>query len=317
MGSPLLRNKPSRYMNDRRLQAASNFVKFSPTLLRLRLLPRWVFLSLAANGFLLAVVMVLGLRYFGADTVSPAAASTEPVDASPSPQAELFPTPSETPDIGQRHQLTYEQWKELLAQEASVAAEQQPSRLTILAGDSISLWFPEEFLPSERTWLNQGVSGETSYGLLERLDLFEQTRPETIFVMIGINDLMRGIDELTVLENQRLIVDYLKDVHPQAQIVIQSILPHAAEQATWEGRDRLLALPNSEIQEFNRRLKQVATEEGVYFLDLYPLFADESGRLKMDFSTDGLHLNSQGFYLWSVALKVYGQEVLEPELFLE
>jgi lysophospholipase L1-like esterase len=316
MGSPFLlrklRNQRSRHISDRRLQAASNFVKFSPTLLRLRLLPGWVFLSLAANGFLLAIVFALGLRQLSSTTAASAAASHTSQDA-PTP-VETTSTTAPASEMGQRHQLNYDQWKELLAKEADVAAEQQPRRLTILAGDSISLWFPEELLSPDRTWLNQGVSGETSVGLLERLNLFDQTRPETVFVMIGINDLMRGTDELTLLENQRLIIDYLKAVHPQAQIVIQSILPHAAEKATWEGRDRLLNLPNRDIQELNRQLEDVAREEGVYFLDLYPLFADDAGNLRMELSTDGLHLNRQGFSVWAIALQVYGREVLETEI---
>ncbi|WP_416666651.1 GDSL-type esterase/lipase family protein [Egbenema bharatensis] len=309
MGSPLFQNRRSRHRSDRRLQAASNFLKFSPSLLRLRLLPTWVFLSLAANGFLLAIVLALGLRQFSPTPASLAASSTPQQDEFS--LTEVDPMPAPDSELGQRHQLTYEEWQELLAQEASVVAEQRPERLAILAGDSISLWFPEEYLPSDRTWLNQGISGETSVGLLRRLDLFDQTLPDTIFVMIGINDLIRGTNELTVLENQRQIVNYLKDVHPQAQIVLQSILPHAAEQATWEGRDRLLTLPNSEIRAMNRQIEQMANEEGVYFLDLYSLFADDEGDLRMELSTDGLHLNQQGFYVWSIALKVYEQQVLE------
>jgi lysophospholipase L1-like esterase len=131
--------------------------------------------------------------------------------------------------------------------------------------------------------------------------------------MIGINDLLRGTNELTILENQRLMIDYLKTVHPQAQIVVQSILPHAAEQATWEGRDRLMNLPNQKIQALNRQLETVAQEEGVYFLDLYSLFTDDAGNLQMALSTDGLHLNQQGFYVWSIALRVYERQVLDTE----
>lgn len=305
----MLRNKRSQYMNDRRLQAASNFIKFSPLLLRWRLLPKWVFLSLAVNGFLLAIVFALGVRQLNAPTASAAASEAD----SEAPFALESPIATTSSPNQQRHELTYEEWKALLAQEAKVVAEQQPERLSVLVGDSISLWFPEEFLSRDRTWLNQGISGETSAGLLSRLNLFDQTRPETIFIMIGINDLLRGTSELTILENYRLMIDDLKATHPQAQIVVQSILPHAAEQATWEGRDRLMNLPNQKIQDLNRQIETVAQEEDVYFLDLYSLFADDAGKLRMALSTDGLHLNKQGFYVWSIALRVYERQVLEAE----
>jgi lysophospholipase L1-like esterase len=215
--------------------------------------------------------------------------------------------------LGPRHQLNYQQWVELLGQEAEVAARQQPKHLTILAGDSLSLWFPNEMLPPERIWLNQGISGETSKGLLNRLELFDQTQPDAILVMIGINDLIRGIQDETILANQQLILRYLRRVHPQATIVVQSILPHSAQKVTWEGRDRLLAIPNRRIQKLNQQLQAIAEQENVVYLDLYPLFADTEGNLKTELSTDGLHLNSQGYGVWRNALIVLNQLILDSE----
>ncbi|GAB4230510.1 MAG: hypothetical protein Kow00121_59310 [Elainellaceae cyanobacterium] len=315
MGSHLTRNKRSNHIrnHNRRLHTATNFFKFSPTFLRLRLMPRWAFVSLAANGFLLAVLLGLVLKDF-----SMPMASSAPV-RSPSPeatevQASLTTIASSEPALGPRHQLTYQEWKDLLAQEARAAVEQQPERLTVLAGDSISLWFPDALLPNNRDWLNQAISGETSAGLLKRLDLFDQTLPETILVMIGINDLLRGTSEQTILANVQQILESLQATHPQAQIVLQSVLPHAAEKSTWEGRDRLLELPNSRIRTLNDQLEALAQQEGVYFLDLYPLFANAQGNLKMTLSTDGLHLSSEGYQVWGIALQVYSREVLEPDL---
>ena len=75
----------------------------------------------------------------------------------------------EQPELGQRHQFTYQQWIAVLEQEAAAAIENPPERLDILAGDSLSLWFPSDLLPADRSWLNQGISGEISAGLLSRL----------------------------------------------------------------------------------------------------------------------------------------------------
>jgi lysophospholipase L1-like esterase len=139
----------------------------------------------------------------------------------------------------------------------------------------------------------------------------DKTQPEVIFVLIGINDLIRGVKDETILANQELIISYLRRVHPQAKIVVQSILPHSGEKVTWEGRDRLLAIPNSRIRELNQELKAIADNEGVIYLDLYPLFADSDGNLKTELSTDGLHLSPQGYLVWRNALLVFNQLVLE------
>jgi lysophospholipase L1-like esterase len=173
------------------------------------------------------------------------------------------------------------------------------------------MWFPTKLLPVDRFWLNQGISGETSVGLLKRLQLFDRTVPDTVFVMIGINDLLRGASDEGILDNQRQIIRDLRWAHPKAQVVVQSILPHSGEQATWENRDRLLAIPNSRIRAINRRLKEIASSENVLYLDLYPLFADADGNLPTELSTDGLHLNDQGYLVWRSALQLFSQMQLK------
>jgi lysophospholipase L1-like esterase len=324
MGSGLVRNKRAieyrsiKQVKRRQLHAVTSFFRFSPLVLQLRLLPHWVFGSLIANGVLLAA-LVFSVRHSGqvAQALITAAADFSGSDAAPTTpapatQANLTALAASEPRSALGQGLTYEEAKALLAQAAEEAVKQPPNHLTILAGDSISLWFPESLLTPNRTWLNQSISGETTAGLLKRLNLLDRTEPETIFVMIGINDLLRGRSNDVVLQQQQQIIQDLKQTQPQAQIVVQSILPHAAAAATWEGRDRLLQLPNSQIQQLNRELAAIAQAEEVYFLDLYSLFATKQGDLRMDLSTDGLHLNRQGYQTWSIALQVYSQEILEP-----
>lgn len=233
--------------------------------------------------------------------------------ATPASQNNIEASPTKTPQLGTRHQLSYSQWLDILKREALVAANKRPQRLTILAGDSLSLWFPTELLPEERSWLNQGISGETSTGLLKRLNLFNRTQPETIFVMIGINDLIRSVEDTKILDNYRQIVTTLRASHPKSQIVIQSILPHGASEATWEGKQKLLAISNSRIRELNQQLQNIATKEGIKYLDLHPLFANSQGNLRPDFSTDGLHLSPEGYLVWRSALQLYSEMELTPK----
>lgn len=271
---------------------------------RRKIVPVWALFSLAANCFLLLTILLL-LR----DHRLPPLAQASAAGAQNQPPR---PTASVPPELGPRHQLTYEQWLALLQQEAIAAVADRPKHLNILAGDSLSLWFPPELLPTQYNWLNQGISGETSAGLLRRLELFDKTQPETIFVLIGINDLIRGVGDAELLENQRQIIYDLQQVHPQAQIVLQSILPHAGDRATWQGKDRLKAISNDRIRELNQELQAIAEESGIHFLDLHPLFTDAQGNLRPDLTTDGLHLSTQGYLVWRSALQLFRQMELEP-----
>lgn len=204
---------------------------------------------------------------------------------------------------GERQVLTYQQWVSLLQQEA-IAARAAP-RLTVLLGDSISLWFPPELLPGRRTWLNQGISGERSQGLYQRLSLLDENPLEMVFIMVGINDLIGQVPPEEVVANLTATVNYLRATHPQATLVLQSILPHSGPQATWEGRDRLLALPPERIQATNQAIAALATTQGISYLDLYPLFATGEGYLRPDLTTDGLHLNPQGYWVWRTAIALF------------
>lgn len=282
---------------------------------RSKTIPAWALLSLASNGLLILTVVQLLLREHKLPDHAAVSASANATSLEEKTLRQGLTTAAnqDLPLWGPRHKWTYEQWVAQLGREAEAAATNQPQRLTILAGDSLSLWFPPQLLPRERSWLNQGISGETSAGLRKRLSLFDRVQAETIFVMIGINDLIRGVEEDTILENQRQIIRDLRSFHPNAQIVVQSILPHSGEKATWEGRDRLKAIPNERIRELNRQLKAIASEEGVLFLDLHPLFADANGNLRLELSTDGLHLNDRGYWVWRSALKLYSQLELDPK----
>lgn len=280
---------------------------------RSKTVPVWALLSLVTNGVLILTLAQLLLQghnlteSFQANDAVTAEGAQEQIDQ---PLTSANPV-LDVPVPGPRHKWTYQQWVTQLGREAEAAAANRPSRLSVLAGDSLSMWFPTKLLPVDRFWLNQGISGETSVGLLKRLQLFDRTVPDTVFVMIGINDLLRGATDEGILDNQRQIIRDLRWAHPKAEVVVQSILPHSGEQATWENRDRLLAIPNSRIRAINRRLKDIASSENVLYLDLYPLFADADGNLPTELSTDGLHLNDQGYLVWRSALQLFSQMQLK------
>ena len=187
---------------------------------------------------------------------------------------------------------TYEQWRSLLQQEASTTAKLQGNqRLGILLGDSISLWFPSDRLPKNQLWLNQGISGDTTGGILRRLSDFSGTRPQVIYVMAGVNDLKTGVSDRTILSNLQQIVLRLRQTHPQAQIVMQSILPTG-----------VLGLSNDHIYSLNQQLRVIATQNGAYYLDVYSQMTDGYGNLRPELTTDGLHLSAQGYATWQAIL---------------
>lgn len=186
------------------------------------------------------------------------------------------------------YEPSHEDWLALLSREAEAMARGQGNnRLTVMVGDSISLWFPTEYMPRYRFWLNQSISGDTAVGTLQRLSLFEKTNPDIIHVMIGINDLRQGVTDQQLLTTQGQIIRRLRWQHPQAQVIVHSLLP-----------TRLESLPSDRIRRINSQMGAIATQEGAQVLDLHRYFTDESGQLNATLTTDGLHLNGEGYALW-------------------
>ena len=276
---------------------------------RVKTFPIWGLFALLTNIILMLAVVLLIWRQ---QKLTPVLATTAIPDP-PEPVNLNWKNQYVAPELGPRHKLSYPQWLDILKQEAKITARKNPQRLTILAGDSLSLWFPPELLPEDRSWLNQGISGEVSNGLLQRLDFFDRTKPEKIFIMVGINDLIRGLDDQEILANYQQIISYLRRKHPQTEIVVQSILPHGEEGITWEGKEKLLAIPNPRIRNLNQDLNNLATEKGVKYLNLHPLFTDKQGNLRSDFTTDGLHLSPPGYLVWRTALQMYTNQQITSQ----
>ena len=191
-------------------------------------------------------------------------------------------------------QPTYQQWLNLLAQEArAISFGQGKNRLAILLGDSISMWFPLDLLPPHRLWLNQSISGDTTGNMLRRIPAFAQTRPNAIYILAGINDLKNGITDTAIINNHLMIWRKLKSNHPQVQLIVQSILPTCLPSETLP-----INISNSRINNINQKLATIAKQENVKFLDIYSNFIDNNGYLRNNLTTDGLHLNYSGYQVW-------------------
>ncbi|MGI0487019.1 GDSL-type esterase/lipase family protein [Pantanalinema rosaneae CENA516] len=193
---------------------------------------------------------------------------------------------------GATRQPTYEEWRWLMTREAAVVARGQgDNRLGVLVGDSLSLWFPSDRLPSYQLWLNQGLSGDTTDGILRRLPDFANTRPDVIYVMAGVNDLKHGRSDSEILGNLRQMIYRLQQTHPQADIIVQSILPTRSDR-----------IPGERIGWLNQQLATIVGQSGATYLDVYSAMADEAGYMRPEMTTDGIHLSPQGYATWQTAI---------------
>jgi acyl-CoA thioesterase-1 len=68
--------------------------------------------------------------------------------------------------------------------------------------------------------VNAGVSGETTAGLLRRLDWLMRGNFDVVLVESGANDGLRGTPVATVKENLRAILTRIRTAHPSARVLL-------------------------------------------------------------------------------------------------
>ena len=151
---------------------------------------------------------------------------------------------------------------------------------------------------------NRGISGDTTFGILERLGEVTQGRPAQIFLLIGINDISRDYPDALILRNYEAIIARIQKESPMTQLVVQTILPVNSDFGEYERHYH----KDGHIAQVNGGIQRLAEKNGVAFIDLHPLFLDGSGKLKAEFSDEGLHLNEKGYQHWASILRPYVQK---------
>src|SRR5688572_5281158 len=156
----------------------------------------------------------------------------------------------------------------------------------VFVGDSITAGTP--YAEAFGQYKNRGIGGDTTEGVLARLDEVLRERPGRVFLMVGTNDVAKESSTSHVIDSYRQILRRIKAESPATTVFVQSVLPvnHAVLQTPV---DR-----NPAIRELNAELKKLAEAEATMFIDLTGALGDGAGSLKKELTTDGLHLNLAG-----------------------
>ncbi|MCU7550463.1 family 20 glycosylhydrolase [Chitinophagaceae bacterium LB-8] len=148
---------------------------------------------------------------------------------------------------------------------------------------------------------NRGISGDVTAGLIHRIDEIINRRPAKVFLLIGTNDLARGIASDSVVKNILWIADYLKQEIPATKLYVQSIFPVNSSFGKFAGH----MSKAEEVKKVNDQLSRNAMAHHYFFIDLYSSLVDADGWLDARYTNDGLHLTGEGYMLWKHLIYPY------------
>lgn len=168
---------------------------------------------------------------------------------------------------------------------------------TVLLGDSITDFFNwyELFYDfskvSGQAVYNRGISGDTTDRLLERLDdNVLSINPKNIVLLIGTNDIGRGLPLSMSVENVSKIIKMAKEKCPDMNFILQAVYPINRGM-----RDKFEKRSNEKIELMNKEFIKLSEKYGCVWLDITDKLKDETGNLKKEYTYDGLHLNVNAY----------------------
>ena len=171
----------------------------------------------------------------------------------------------------------------------------------VFMGDSItegwSVFLPEFF--SNNNYINRGIGGQTTSQMLIR---FRQDvinlKPKSVVILAGINDIARN-NKFYSLE---IIAENIFSMVELAKIngivpIICSVLP--ADEFSWNPD----ISPADSVIKLNRYLKAYANKNQVIYLNYFDEMDNNNGGLRVELTSDGVHVTEKGYELMSVLAK--------------
>jgi len=160
----------------------------------------------------------------------------------------------------------------------------------VMLGDSITALGDWETMFPQTRIANLGVGGDTSAGVLNRLENAIALRPRRVLLMIGVNDLLLDFPVELVATLTQFVAERLSD---------SGITPIV--QATLYVSDRKV---NEKIRALNATMRAWCDRRSIVYIDLNDELAAD-GILRPRFTDDGIHLTADAYRRWSEVIRRY------------
>ncbi|MGE4318477.1 MAG: GDSL-type esterase/lipase family protein [Deferribacterales bacterium] len=230
----------------------------------------------------IVIALIMMFSAFSAFAAANTKQTAKPAPQTAAAQADLVPMPSRA--------KSYERYTEMYG-------IYNGSRIAkvVMLGDSITQGAYWNELMHRGDIVNRGIPGDTTVGMLDRLDSVAGPSVEHVFVLAGINDIAQHYTTEAIYDRYVRIVDFLKR---------SGITPHIQSTLYLSNKNPNYAVVNKQVVELNTMLKSYAAKNSIDYIDLNFLLS-KGGVMISDYSYDGTHLNSKGYLIWRSALAKY------------
>lgn len=196
---------------------------------------------------------------------------------------------------------------------ATVPAPSPGEKRVVFFGDSITDgWDLAKSFP-QSTYINRGISGQTTAQMLLRFrEDVVNLQPKVVVILAGTNDIAgnTGPMPLPVIEANFASMAEIARANG-IRVIFSSVLP--LHNYTPDS-DKFFPLRSTQqLLALNAWLKRYSAEHGHTYLDYYSGMLDEKGFLKLEYSEDGLHPNTAGYAKMTPLAEAAIRQTLQTE----
>ena len=184
----------------------------------------------------------------------------------------------------------------------------------LFTGSSLMEQFPvNELLMTngmDQVIYNRGIGGFTTSDMLEYMEeMVFGTEPSRIFINIGTNDIGSPDYRLEALmERYEEIITRIQERLPKAEITMMAYYPvnetDKLPEGEW-GKTAFVTRTNENIAIANEAIEKLAAKKGCRFVNVNEGLTDERGKLKKEFTIEGIHMYANGYQVVLDNLKKY------------
>ena len=142
------------------------------------------------------------------------------------------------------------------------------------------------------TIYEKAIVGNGSDGKITAIDALRKQRFNTIYIMLGTNELGWAYSSIFI-ERYGVLIDELKALQPDAVIYVESILP-----VTKAESDASDIYNMGHINEYNALIRRMAEDKDIKYLNVAECVTNADGYLYDDAATDGIHLTKEYCDKW-------------------
>lgn len=171
----------------------------------------------------------------------------------------------------------------------------------VFAGSSLMEMFPIEKLLKEHNdptvIYNRGIGGFITDELMQVLDVcVTDLSPSKVFINIGTNDLSwESIPISQMIAHYDEILTTIEEKVPGVKIYLMAYYPVNYEAATEQMKECLKIRTNEKINLANEEVKKLAARHNQSYIDVNRNLKDEQGRLKAEYTIEGMHIKEDGY----------------------